>query len=239
MTRKRLRLVRRDVLLIASVAVLGALAVWVSAAIRDLADQLRAAQHDREILVQQVRQLGGVPKIGPRGERGGQGLRGAPGPPGPAGPSGAPGPPGPEGSPGPTGSAGPPGPPGPAGSPGPAGPPGPAGTTPPLFCVPASRSGGWRCTPAAPTTRTPTAPPRTAPSPTTPPRTAPSPTEPTSPVPSASRPGPGGTSLTPTAPPSRAPAPTPAPLPTETIVATPAARRCGVSLALLDACVLG
>uniref|UniRef100_UPI0019666C5D hypothetical protein n=1 Tax=Nonomuraea lactucae TaxID=2249762 RepID=UPI0019666C5D len=90
MAELRLRVNRRDIVLIVSVAVLGLLAFWVSAAIRDLVDELRAAQRDRAILVQQVRQLGGVPKVGPPGERGDQGLRGVPGPSGPPGASGAP-----------------------------------------------------------------------------------------------------------------------------------------------------
>ncbi|MFI6595706.1 hypothetical protein ACIBHX_05615 [Nonomuraea sp. NPDC050536] len=176
MTENKFRPTRRDLALFVTIAILVALALWVSAAIRELGAQLQAAQHDREVLFQQVRQLGGVPKVGERGSRGLPGLpglRGFQGPPGSHGLPGAPGSPGPSGSPGPTGS------PGPSGSPGPAGPPGPPG--PAVYCVPGAEEASWHCGGTLPTA-SPAA--RVVPTPTPTPAPRPSPSSSPSPTPS-------------------------------------------------------
>jgi hypothetical protein len=103
--------------------------------------RIGSLEHDRSVLSDQVRQLGGTPKVsarpadmagspGPPGRPGQPGAQGPPGSRGPVGPSGPRGPsgsPGAAGPPGPTGQAGQPGPKGDAGSPGPAGPPGATG----------------------------------------------------------------------------------------------------------------
>lgn len=106
----------------------------------DQANRERAVMAaDVETLRDQVRELGGIPDVGPAGERGAEGDRGARGPagrdgrdgvdgePGPAGPAGAQGADGSDGqdgvdgAPGATGPQGEPGPAGPQGEPGPAG----------------------------------------------------------------------------------------------------------------------
>nr|BFE78976.1 hypothetical protein GCM10020093_015770 [Planobispora longispora] len=104
-----LSVTRRDALLVLTIGVLAALAVWVSVAIRDLGDRLQSAQNDRDVLVQQVRKLGGIPQVGPQGE---QGRAGPSGPQGPAGLQGPAGPPGEAGRPARAESPGPQVPPG-------------------------------------------------------------------------------------------------------------------------------
>lgn len=115
---------------------------WLAVQVVQLSTSLRDANTARDVLAQQVQQLGGSPAAGPPGTRGdpGQSIMGPPGPSGPMGPAGndaptpsaVPGPPGPSGPPGapgedstvpgPSGSPGRPGAdstvPGPAGSPG-------------------------------------------------------------------------------------------------------------------------
>jgi hypothetical protein len=126
-------------------------------AVRDLGDRLHAAEYERDLLVRQVRQLGGVPVVGsgrPPGRPAGTGSgdfgdrrRGPPGARGPAGP------------------AGPVGPAGPRGLRGAAGEQGPEGRSPHLvFCRPMPEGHAWPCStasgpPAAPrTTRRPGSP---------------------------------------------------------------------------------
>lgn len=75
--------------------------------------RLRQAEADNRILSQQVRDLGGTPKVSPR--------------PGPAGSPGVPGSPGNPGTPGRTGRTGQPGAVGPTGKTGPSGAPGASG----------------------------------------------------------------------------------------------------------------
>jgi collagen triple helix repeat protein len=125
-------------------AVIAVLLVGINWKISDLGRELRTAERDRAVLADQVRQLGGVPRVGPTGAQGPAGTPGPQGPPGPSGPPGATvtgpaGRTGPSGSPGPavTGPAGPVGPKGdtgpqgatgeqgPRGEPGPEGSPGP------------------------------------------------------------------------------------------------------------------
>ena len=125
--------------MLAGGAVVAALALVVSLQIHAFGNQLRRAEDDRQVLSEQVEQLGGVPLVsptaGPPGERGPQGPPGVPGPqgvPGPPGPSGKPGKPGADGEPGvgQQGAEGPPGPPGVRGEQGPPGDRGPAGPPP-------------------------------------------------------------------------------------------------------------
>lgn len=134
------------VLLLAGLACLALVALWVQALTHDL----REEREYNRALAQQVRELGGKPVAGPPGEPG-QSVVGPSGPPGLPGQDGVDGEPGPSGSPGEggkdgsdgvngsdgaagepgavgaSGAAGPAGPPGPQGEPGPAGPQGEAG----------------------------------------------------------------------------------------------------------------
>lgn len=131
------RRVRRYWVIAAGTLSFAALFFYVSAQINSLADQLRQAESDRQVLSTQVQQLGGIPRVsatpGPRGQPGVQGSAGPQGVTGARGPQGVPGTPGATGKPGPSGASGRPGVPGPQGSPGPTGPagasgqPGPAG----------------------------------------------------------------------------------------------------------------
>jgi hypothetical protein len=98
---------------------------------QSVGSRLRKAEADNRVLAQQVRDLGGIPKVSPQpGPAGSPGASGSPGAPGA---SGAPGRTGPSGKPGRTGASGSPGKTGPSGAPGnpgavgPSGPPGPAG----------------------------------------------------------------------------------------------------------------
>ncbi len=136
------RLSLRDLFLAVTILGLGAIAVWVPIAVRDLGDRLQSARQDRAALIEQVRRMGGTPQVipdrpGPPGSRGPRGL------PGPRGPQGPPGPPGPPGSPGPSG------PPGPQGSPGPKGDPGGHLRVPRRFsrvyCRPMPEGKPWPC----------------------------------------------------------------------------------------------
>lgn len=125
------------VLLLAGLAGLALVALWV----QGLSHDLRSALDDRAALAQQVRELGGKPVAGPPGPSGKsvtgpQGEPGPSGPAGPAGPSGEPGKngkngasgsPGETGQPGATGQAGAAGQQGPQGEQGPAGPQGEQG----------------------------------------------------------------------------------------------------------------
>lgn len=101
------------------------LVVWLVLEIRDVHDRLRQAQQDGQTLAQQVRDLGGTPKVTP--SPGPAGRAGQPGQPGRAGASGQPGRSGSTGPSGKPGSAGASGPPGTPGSPGTAGQPGEQG----------------------------------------------------------------------------------------------------------------
>jgi hypothetical protein len=125
---ERLRKLRRGVPAVLLAAILAGLVVWLVVEIRDVHDRLRQAQQDSRTLAQQVRDLGGVPKVTPQpGPTGASGPPGASvtGPPGRQGSSGrsATGPPGASGKPGASVT----GPSGVAGSPGAVGPSGPAG----------------------------------------------------------------------------------------------------------------
>lgn len=134
------------VLLLAGLACLALVALWVQGVTHDL----RMEREYNRALAQQVRELGGKPVAGPRGEPGQSvvGPSGLPGLPGQDGEDGEPGPTGPSGSPGEagkngadgsdgvagepgavgaTGAVGPAGPAGPQGEPGPAGPQGEQG----------------------------------------------------------------------------------------------------------------
>ena len=108
-----------------------ALTWWVNSALGDLGEQLRTARADNKVLTQQVRDLGGVPRVSPSpGPAGTPGSPGSPGVPGSPGASGRPGERGPGGSSGRPGASGAPGKDGQAGQPGAsgaAGPPGEAG----------------------------------------------------------------------------------------------------------------
>ena len=108
----KLRVSLRDVFLVLTIATCATLAVWVSVAIQHLGNRLQAAERDREVLSQQVKQLGGVPRVGQRGYTVPQTPTASPGPaisPGPTGPTGPIGSRDPTGSPGPVGSPGSPG----------------------------------------------------------------------------------------------------------------------------------
>lgn len=100
--------------------------------IHDMRAQMLTAEHNSEVLADQVEELGGVPRVspsaGPPGQRGDVGPQGPPGPSGPPGPRGADGKPGKDGTPGATG---PPGVQGPKGDTGVKGEPGEAVTGPP------------------------------------------------------------------------------------------------------------
>jgi hypothetical protein len=132
-TRQLPERLRRLAPLVPSVILLFFLII-ISVQLGGLGQRLHRAERDRLTLSDQVRDLGGVPRVTPSaGERGEPGQQGERGPQGPAGPAGADGPPGP---PGPVGHAGPPGPAGPGGAdgadgrdgaPGERGEPGPAG----------------------------------------------------------------------------------------------------------------
>ncbi|MFI8301580.1 collagen-like protein [Streptomyces nigra] len=109
-------------LLLAGLACLALVAVWVQALTHDL----RMERAYNRTLAQQVRDLGGKPVAGPRGEPG-RSVVGPSGPPGVDGVDGSPGPSGSPGADGSDGTAGQPGPVGASGAAGPAGPPGPQG----------------------------------------------------------------------------------------------------------------
>jgi len=137
---EHVRRARRNWLIIAIAAVVAVLGIWASVQINALGSQLREAEENQQVLVEQVERLGGEPlvspSVGPPGERGERGETGPPGqtivgPRGSAGPSGPPGKPGRDGKDGAPGSPGPPGPPGAVGSPGPRGEPGATVTGPP------------------------------------------------------------------------------------------------------------
>ena len=105
-TRKRRR--RGNVIAAAAIVLAaGALAAVVSAFLV-LSQDLREANHARDLLAQQVEELGGTPVAGPPGSRGATGSSGLVGPSGPIGPPGPSGRPGKDAptitpSPGPTG----------------------------------------------------------------------------------------------------------------------------------------
>ena len=131
---ERLRQVRRGVPAVLLATILLVLVFWLVLEIRDVHDRLRQAQRDSQTLAQQVRDLGGVPKVtpqpGPSGAPGQPGRSGQPGSNGRAGQSGAngqPGKSGQSGAPGAVGASGPPGAKGDTGSKGDAGEQGPKG----------------------------------------------------------------------------------------------------------------
>jgi len=115
---EHVRSVRRNWRLYVGGIALGILALVVSVQINSFGAQLRKAEDDRHVLVDQVERLGGVPLVsptpGPRGERGEPGAPGPRGDPGPAGPPGSPGSDGEDGADGKDGSTGQRGDPGPA-----------------------------------------------------------------------------------------------------------------------------
>ncbi len=136
-SRRRRR--RTDLLWLVGMALLVVVLGWIVVTMQDLSASLHDANRQRDLLAQQVRDLGATPVVGPSGKPGrdGDGLPGQKGDKGDTGDSGSPGPsstvPGPQGSPGSVGSPGPPGTsgipgasgvpglPGAAGSPGPSG----------------------------------------------------------------------------------------------------------------------
>jgi hypothetical protein len=59
--------------------------------VRHVLDELSGARNDRDALAQQVRDMGGVPTVGPKGEDGNDGERGADGRDGQPGGDGTPG----------------------------------------------------------------------------------------------------------------------------------------------------
>lgn len=146
---ERLHIARRG-LVGAGIGVLAlVVAAWIGLAISDVRSRLAADERDKQVLAQQVRDLGGVPKVtpepgptgpagspgasgpqGPAGQNGRNGSTGSPGPAGPTGKTGAAGPAGTQGSPGTTGATGPQGPVGPQGDQGPKGDTGPTGPPP-------------------------------------------------------------------------------------------------------------
>ena len=100
-------------------------AAWIGLAISDVKARLATADRNNRILAQQVRDLGGTPKVTPApGPTGPAGASGQPGPSGQNGRNGSNGGPGSTGATGATGAAGSPGPAGATGPQGPAGPPG-------------------------------------------------------------------------------------------------------------------
>lgn len=151
MVAEGLRGLRRNLIAAGLIVVFVGLIVWVALELWSVRQRLSAAESNSRILAQQVRDLGGTPRVtpepgptGPAGSPGPSGQPGAPGSPGqngrngtngltgstgPAGPKGtqgAQGSPGPAGANGPQGATGPAGPkgdPGATGSPGPTGPP--------------------------------------------------------------------------------------------------------------------
>lgn len=149
MTRAELRAEERrwrrgDVLTAVAAVLLGAAFAWIMLSIQGLNHELKNSNEARDLLAQQVEDLGETPVAGPPGSRGepGNSVTGPPGPQGPQGergPVGLRGPVGPSGSPGENGingaagQTGVPGSPGAAGADGtdgatgPAGPPGPQG----------------------------------------------------------------------------------------------------------------
>ncbi len=113
-----LRLVRRNLILAGTVLLAVGLGLLVVLEYQDVRARLATADRNNQILAQQVRDLGGTPKVTP-----------APGPTGPAGASGQPGASGSSGQNGRNGSNGSAGSPGPTGAKGAAGSPGPSGAT--------------------------------------------------------------------------------------------------------------
>lgn len=118
---EHVRRVRRNIGAVVLAAVFVVLSAFTWSAVNDL-------KRDNQILAEQVRELGGVPKVGPAGEQGPAGSTGPQGEQGPSGPPGlsVTGPAGPQGSTGPAGQpgvsvTGPAGPPGAQGEPGPQG----------------------------------------------------------------------------------------------------------------------
>lgn len=101
---ERLRFARTNAIAVAIIVFLVGLFVWIVVEVVDVKDKLAAAQHANQVLAQQVRDLGGTPRIGPAGAAG---TAGSPGLPGAAGAPGSPGQPGPAGKQGAAGSTGP------------------------------------------------------------------------------------------------------------------------------------
>jgi hypothetical protein len=164
---------------LAIAVLIAAVLTWLMVEIHSVRTEARVARQDSAVLADQVRELGGEPKVtpsvGPQGERGEKGDPGQTivGPRGPAGPSGPPGKDGKDGAQGPAGIAGSPGPkgepgesvtgpPGPRGEPGEDGAdgkdstvPGPQGERGPAGPPPSSWTFTWltttyRCTPDEP-----------------------------------------------------------------------------------------
>jgi hypothetical protein len=134
----RLRRARRGLIGAGLGLVLVVVAAWIGLAVsdvrgqlNDVRSQLSTAERDNRVLAQQVRDLGGTPKVspapGPAGPAGSPGVSGQPGASGAPGRPGAGGTPGSPGASGKTGAAGTPGSPGPSGAMGAQGPAGPAG----------------------------------------------------------------------------------------------------------------
>jgi Collagen triple helix repeat (20 copies) len=125
---ERIRQARRGIQALLLAAVFIVLVGWLVVEIRDVHDRLRQAQQDSRTLAQQVRDLGGVPKVTPQpGPTGAAGSPGAPGQPGSSGSSGSNGRAGQNGASGKSGAAGASGAPGASGAAGVKGDTGPSG----------------------------------------------------------------------------------------------------------------
>lgn len=137
--RRRTGVPRAEAVGVLTAIVFLAFMAWMAVQVVQLSASLRDANAARDVLAQQVQQLGHTPVAGPPGSRGdpGQSIIGPPGPEGPPGRDAptqtpVPGPSGPPGEPGPASTI--PGPEGPQGRPGAdstvPGPAGPAGQPP-------------------------------------------------------------------------------------------------------------
>jgi hypothetical protein len=128
---ERLSVARRNAIAALLILAFVLLAIWLAFEVAGVRDRLTEAERTNQILAQQVRELGGVPKVsptpGPTGPAGSPGAQGQPGSSGQNGRNGSPGSVGPSGAKGSPGQAGASGAPGAAGAPGPAGPAGPKG----------------------------------------------------------------------------------------------------------------
>ena len=120
------RAYRVPLLWAAGVAVIVAAIAW---AYWSQGQRIDTVERDNAILSEQVRQLGGVPRVSPPPSRGTPGVPGSPGGPGPSGAPGGAGPSGQPGAPGKAGASGKPGAAGQDGQDGAAGAPGTDGAS--------------------------------------------------------------------------------------------------------------
>jgi Collagen triple helix repeat (20 copies) len=133
MMAERLRIARRNAIPAGLLLILVGVLVGIGLEVASIRQQLSTAKHNSAVLAQQVRDLGGVPKVSPQpGPPGVSGSPGSAGQPGQNGRNGSNGSPGTAGATGKQGSTGVKGPPGPAGATGVEGPPGPSGPAGPV-----------------------------------------------------------------------------------------------------------